>query len=115
MTVILTPLTKLGFPGFVPDTAAAEMQSADLQEAALRMQEQAAAERICQALNRSLTEKQVRCRVTEVILHIQPDGCISINEVKAEGNLLIGTVFLREWLGADVIISEGGSQDAADG
>ena len=90
-------------------------QASDLIEAAAEMQEQAAAERICNALNRELAEKQVNCRVTEVCLHIQQDGCISINEVKAEGNLLTGTVFLREWLGNDVTITEGGTDLASDG
>lgn len=115
MTAILTPLAKLDLSGFVPDDTAAEIQSADLQTAAIQMQEQAVAESVCRALNRALTEKQVNCRVLDVSLHIQPDGCISINEVTAEGNLLTGTVFLREWLGADVMITEGGAQHAADG
>ena len=115
MTAILTPLAKLDLSGFVPDDTAAEIQSADLQAAAIQMQEQAVAESVCRALNRALTEKQVNCRVLDVSLHIQPDGCISINEVTAEGNLLTGTVFLREWLGADVMITEGGAHHAADG
>lgn len=115
MTAILVPLTKLDFSGFRPDLSAAEAQSTDLQAAAAQMQEQAAAENICNALNRALTEKQVPCHVLDVSLHIQPDGCISINEVTVEGNLLTGSVFLREWLGTDIIISEGGAPDAADG
>ncbi len=115
MTAILVPLTKLDFSDFRPDLSAAEAQSTDLQAAAAQMQEQAAAENICNALNRALTEKQVPCHVLDVSLHIQPDGCISINEVTVEGNLLTGSVFLREWLGTDIIISEGGAPDAADG
>lgn len=115
MTAILVPLTKLDFSDFRPDLSAAEAQSTDLQAAAAQMQEQAAAENICNALNRALTEKQVPCHVLDVSLHIQPDGCISINEVTVEGNLLTGSVFLREWLGTDIIISEGGAPDAAAG
>lgn len=115
MTAILVPLTKLDFSHFRPDLSAAEAQFTDLQAAAAQMQEQAAAENICNALNRALSEKQVPCHVLDVSLHIQPDGCISISEVTVEGNLLTGSVFLREWLGTDIIISEGGAPDAADG
>ena len=115
MTVILTPLTKLDLSDFTAHLSDENPQASDLIEAAAEMQEQAAAERICNALNRELAEKQVNCRVTEVCLHIQQDGCISINEVKAEGNLLTGTVFLREWLGNAVTITEGGTDLASDG
>lgn len=115
MTAILVPLTKLDLSDFRTDLSAADAQSADLQTIAEQMQEQAAAENICNALNRALTEKQVPCRVLDVSLHIQPDGGISINEVIAEGNLLTGSVFLHEWLGTDVTISEGGAQNASDG
>lgn len=115
MTAILVPLTKLDLSGFMPDLSAAETQSADLQTAAAQMQEQAASENIRNALNHALNEKDVPCRVLDVTLHIQPDGCISISEVTAEGNLLTGSVFLHEWLGKDVIITEGEMPDASDG
>ncbi len=115
MTAILVPLTKLDFSDFRPELSAAEAQSTDLQAAAAQMQEQAAAENIRNALNRALTEKEVPCKVLDVILHIQQDGSISINEVTVEGNLLTGSVFLREWLGTDIIITEGGAPDATHG
>lgn len=115
MTAILVPLTKLDFSDFRPELSAAEAQSTDLQAAAAQMQEQAAAENISKALNRALTEKEVPCKVLDVILHIQQDGSISINEVTVEGNLLTGSVFLREWLGTDIIITEGGAPDATHG
>lgn len=114
MTAILTPLTKLDASGFRTELSGAEAQSADLQEAAARMQEQAAAERIVSALNLALEEKSVRCRVLDVSLHIQPDGSISINEVTAEGNLLTGTVLLKEWLGAEITVTEGGAAHVPD-
>ena len=87
----------------------------DVQTIADEMREQAAAESIRNALNRALSEHQVNCRVLDVSVHIQSDGCISINEVTAEGNLLTGAVFLQEWLGDDVTVTEGGMPDAPDG
>ena len=113
-TAVLMPLTKLRPEQFLTDSSAVEAASSDLQEAAAKMQEQAAAESICNALNRALTEKQIRCRVLNVSLHIQPDGSISISEVSAEGNLLTGTVILREWLGDDIRITEGGAPLVSD-
>lgn len=114
MTTLLIPLTKLDLGAFRTDLSAAETQSAALQDAALQMQEQAAAERITAALNAALAERQVSCRILDVSLHIQPDGSISITEVTAEGNLLTGTVLLKEWLGTDISVTEGGSDFVSD-
>ena len=114
MTTLLIPLTKLDLGAFRTDLSAAETQSAALQDAALQMQEQAAAERITAALNAALAERQVSCRILDVCLHIQPDGSISITEVTAEGNLLTGTVLLKEWLGTDISVTEGGSDFVSD-
>ena len=115
MTAILVPLAKLDLSQFRIKLEYSGSQAADLQAIADEMQEQAAAESIRNALNRALSEHQVNCRVLEVSVHIQSDGCISINEVTAEGNLLTGAVFLHEWLGDDVTVTEGGMPDAQDG
>ena len=115
MTAILVPLTKLDLSAFRIGMDAAESQTENLQDIAADMQEQAAAESICSALNRALTERNVNCRILSVSLHIQSDGCISISEVTASGNLLTGTVFLHEWLGDDVTITEGGEEHASEG
>ena len=115
MTAILVPLTKLDLTSFRVGLDAAGAQSQDLQDAAADMQEQAAAESIRNALNRALTERNVNCRVQAVSVHITSDGCISISEVSASGNLLTGAVFLHEWLGDDVTITEGGGDDASAG
>ncbi len=111
MTVILTPLTKItgGMVSEIPET---QLTAEDITENAKRMQEQAAAESIRTALNHALTEKESGCTVESVIVHIPETGGIDIIEVKVTGNLLTGTVCLREWLGDSVTITEGGEPDA---
>ena len=104
MTAILRPLTKLDF-------ADAEAGSAEITEIAEQAREQAVAQSICAALNRALAEKNVPCTVSEAEVHIQADGSILINEVKINGNLLTGAVFLHEWLGDDVAVTEGSLPD----
>ena len=111
MTAILRPLTKLDFSAIQTDFADAEAGSAEITEIAEQAREQAVAQSICAALNRALAEKNVPCTVSEADVHIQADGSILINEVKINGNLLTGAVFLHEWLGDDVAVTEGSLPD----
>jgi len=111
MTVILTPLTKLDLSAFTANAAYAAESADDLTEIANAAQQSAVTESIIAALNRALASNGVNCEVIAVDVHIQPDGGICINEVTVRGNLLTGSVYLREWLGADTAITEG--SDAA--
>ena len=112
MTVILTPLTKIGSSSIISDIPESQFTAEEITENARRMQEQAAAEGIRTALNHALTEKESGCTVESVTVHIPETGGIDIIEVKVTGNLLTGTVCLREWLGDSVTITEGGEPDA---
>lgn len=111
MTVILTPLTRLDLSVVTANAAYAEKTAADLTEIAQAAQQSAVTERIIAALNGALSSNGVNCEVIAADVHILPDGGICINEVTVHGNLLTGSVYLREWLGADTAITEGG--DAA--
>ncbi len=108
MTVILTPLTKIRSGDFSTDIAESHCFAEDITENARKMQEQAASESIRTGLNHALAEKESGCTVESVTVHISESGGIDIIEVKVTGNLLTGTVCLREWLGESVTITEGG-------
>lgn len=112
MTVILAPLTKLDLSAITANAAFAEKSAADLIEIAGSAQQEAVTESICAALNRALAANHVNCKVIAADVHIQADGSICINEVKVSGNLLTGSVWLREWLGAETAITEEAMQDA---
>lgn len=111
MTVILTPLTKIGSSSIISEVPESQFTAEEITDNARQMQEQAAAESIRTALNHALTEKESGCTVESVTVHIPETGGIDIIEVKVTGNLLTGTVCLREWLGDSVTITEGGEPD----
>lgn len=112
MTAILKPLTRLDFSAFQAEFAASEHEISDIAEMAQQAREQAVSASIVAALNRALAANEVPCTVYAADVHILTDGSIDICEVTAGGNLLTGAVFLREWLGDDVQITEGGAPDA---
>lgn len=112
MTAILKPLTKLDFSAFQADFAPSDRDASEIAAMAEQAREQAVSESIVAALNRALAANEVPCTVYAADVHIQADGSIVIYEVTAGGNLLTGTVFLREWLGDGVTITEGGAPDA---
>jgi len=108
LSALLRPILGLKSEDFSADTAAAENQTAALTESLRSAQEAAVSESVCIALNRTLAEKNVECTVSACSLHIEDDCSISINEVVITGNVQTGTVYLREWLGTEVTIREGG-------
>ena len=112
MTVILTPLTTIDSSSIISDIPESQFTAEEITENARRMPAQAAAESIRTALNQALTEKESGCTVESVTVHIPETSGIDIIEVKVTGNLLTGTVCLREWLGDSVTITEGGEPDA---
>ena len=57
---------------------------------------------------RELALRDIPCEVTAVDAHISEDGGIVISEVQLNGNLLTGSICLKEWLGPDIRITEGG-------
>ena len=111
MTAMLKPLTALRMPD-IPETETETEQSlSEIAEQADRLRTEAVEESICAGLNRALEEHGVSCRVTGIDLHIQDDGSIIIGEVTVSGNSLTGSVYLREWLGAEIPITAGGETD----
>ena len=96
----------INFTGFQSYPASPAPESAEIEERAVRMQETALSETVLNGLNRALQEKSVPCRVTEVHLHITDGGSILIDRVTVSGNVLTGTVYLREWLGSGTEIKE---------
>lgn len=114
MTAILKPLTKLDFSGVSAEFSDAAETTEEIAALADQARQTAVAESIRNALNRALTENSVPCTVTDVHLHIQADGSIIINEVFITGNALTGSVYLREWLGDETVITEGGDALAGD-
>lgn len=112
MTAMLKPLTKIQFPAVSERQAEAAAYAEEIAEQAALAREQAAAESVRNALNRTLAEQNVPCKVTAVRLHILNDGSIDICEVIISGNLLTGRVCLRELLGSGVTVTEGGEAHA---
>lgn len=108
MTVMLKPLTEIRLQGTRRIRAEPEAGAAELTELAEQAKEQAVCESIRSALNQELCLKEIPCEVTEVSAHIGTDGSIVISEVAVTGNLLSGSACLREWLGPDIEITEGG-------
>lgn len=108
LSVLLRPLLGLKYADLSTDTASVGAQTAALTDSLRSAQEAAVSESICIALNRTLAEKNVECTVSSCSLHIEDDCSISINEVVITGNVQTGTVYLREWLGTEVTIREGG-------
>jgi hypothetical protein len=108
LTAILRPLLRLPQSDFDTGRAKAGAETDEITYNLRQAQESAVAQSICTALNQALQEKKVRCRVVSCAVHIGDDGCISISEVEITGNTQTGTVYLREWLGAETAIREGG-------
>ncbi len=108
LTVLLKPLTGISMSGFDAQLDASQIAAADLTELAKQAQEQAVCESIRTSLNQQLAAKEIPCTVTSVSAYISADGSIDISEIQISGNLLTGSVCLKEWLGQNVRITEGG-------
>ena len=108
LTVLLRPLAEIRLSGFEQKPDASQTAAADLTELAKQAQEQAICESIRNSLNQQLAEKDIPCTVTGVSAYISEDGSIGISEVRISGNLLTGRVCLKEWLGREIRITEGG-------
>lgn len=106
VTAILRPLAGLHLPA--PDAFPEQVQQNAEQyaEQADALRTEAIRETVQDALNRSLSEQEVACTVEWLDLHIDESGSIIINEAVISGSVLTGRVFLREWLGEDVLITE---------
>ncbi|MBR3268996.1 MAG: hypothetical protein IKI58_09810 [Oscillospiraceae bacterium] len=109
LSVLLRPVLHLKDAELSIQDADVNPQTETLTASLKQAQESAVSESICNALNRALSEKNIACTVSECSLHIDPDNSIIINEVVITGNVQTGTVYLREWLGTEVKIREGGS------
>ena len=110
LTAVLKPLTGLDFSPLT-DGLPADTAAEDFTTLAEQAYTEAVAERIVSSLNEALAEHHVNCTVTALDVHIQTDGSIVINEVVIRGNILTGTVYLREWLGDAVTVTK--EDDAA--
>ena len=113
LTVILSQLRLIDLSAISPDSDSAEQTAEDILEKADAYRTEAVAEQIRTGLNRALEEHGAPCSVAEIIVHIPDDGSIRIERAVLSGNVLTGTVYLREWLGGDVVI-EGKEAAAGD-
>ncbi|MBR3448017.1 MAG: hypothetical protein IKH27_09445 [Oscillospiraceae bacterium] len=108
LTVMLKPLAGIRFSGFSASLCESEAEKAELTALAEQAENHAVCESIRSALNRELALRDIPCEVTAVTAHISEDGSIVISEVQLNGNLLTGSICLKEWLGPDIRITEGG-------
>lgn len=108
LTVMLKPLTGIRFGVFGASLRTSEAETAELTALAEQAENKAVCESIRSALNRELILREIPCEVTAVSAHISADGSIVISEIQLSGNLLTGSVCLKEWLGPDIRITEGG-------
>lgn len=105
---ILKPLTNLDFSPIFSDCTAESFSSDEICSMADQARTAAVCESLMQTLNRELTQRNIPCRVTAVDANITESGSIDISEVQTEGNLITGRVYLQEWLGGNIKITEGG-------
>lgn len=108
LTVMLKPLAGIHFGGFGSSLHESQAETAELTDLAEQAKNQAVCESIRSTLNREFNQREIPCEVTAVSAHISEDGGIVISEIQLSGNLLTGSVCLKEWLGPDIRITEGG-------
>ncbi len=109
MLSLLRPL--IGMRLTLPETDE-NMSLAPWTAAAQAAQEQAAEECLRENLQQALTERNVNCEVRQVTVHISENGSIEIDAVEIAGNTLTATVYLREWLGTQPVITVSGEEAA---
>lgn len=99
---ILRPLTHttLTAPEIRPESEISDHLTAAAEEARCN----AIAACVQNGLQQSLDARGVDCQILRVIVHISEDGGIGIDEVTIKGNIYTGTVYLREWLGSEILI-----------
>lgn len=108
LTVLLKPLTELRLPMLHTEHTMPEDTVSELTELAAQARDNAVSERLCSALNQQMQINNVPCEVIAVSAHISEDGRIVISEVAVSGDRLTGSVYLHEWLGTEVTVTEGG-------
>ena len=114
LIALLGPLTKLELLTNIPEPAAAEQYSEEIAALADSARVSAVKESVLHALENAIAEHKVPCTVKEISLHISDNSSIMIDEVQITGNLLTGAVYLHEWLGDSVLITEWKEGDAVD-
>ena len=108
LSAILRPLAGIRLPVHRTESGSAEAAS-ELVALAEQARDQAVSESIRRTLEQQLAANDVPCQVTAVDAHISGDGSITISEVQVSGNLLTGSIYLHEWLGSSVAVTEGGN------
>ncbi len=107
MIGMLSPLRAWDATAFMEalQPADTQTQSEDLQNAADTLLCDSIESQLITTLNQKLAEHNAPCVVEALDVHIQEDGSIVINEAAISGNILTGTVYLHEWLGADLNVT----------
>ncbi len=108
LTVLLKPLTGLHLPLLHTELSVPDDTVSELTGLAAQARDSAVSERLCSALNQQMQSQNVPCKVIAVSAHISEDGSIVISEVTVSGDRLTGSVYLHEWLGCEVTVTEGG-------
>ena len=114
LIALLKPLTNLNLPSVPAADGGARQFSEKITALADEARENAVRESVQNALNRALSEHQVECTVKEVCMHISDTGSIMIDEIKITGNQLTGAVYLHEWLGEEISVTEWKEEDTLD-
>ncbi|MBR6761076.1 MAG: hypothetical protein IKM30_03470 [Oscillospiraceae bacterium] len=107
MIGMLTPLRTWDAAAFRENLQTNNPQSSmeDLQHAADTLLCDSIEQQLIATLNQKLSEHKAPCTVQALDVHIQEDGSIVIYEAAISGNILTGSVYLHEWLGADLNIT----------
>lgn len=111
LTAMLRPL--VGADLSLPESIVPQADiTQDITEAAAEAQAEAVGACIRSRLQQELAAQHVNCEVQSVSVHIQPDGGIVIDEVAVAEYSLTAAVYLREWLGGEVPITDMAQEEA---
>ena len=108
LTVLLKPLAGFRLPLLHAEQNPPESTVSELTGLAEQARDSAVSESLCCTLNQQMQANHVPCEVTAVSAHISEDGSIVISEITVSGDRLTGSVYLHEWLGSEVTVTEGG-------
>lgn len=108
LTVLLKPAADFRMPLLHTEQNPPEQIASELTGLAEQARDCAVSQSILCTLNQQMQANNVPCEVTAVSAHISEDGSIVISEVTVSGDRLTGSVYLHEWLGSDVAVTEGG-------
>lgn len=106
LTALAHNFTKIDLSLICPELQTYDSVTTEITDRASVLQATAMEKTIKESLNQELKEHNVCCTVQKVYLHNNENGGINIDRVTVNGNVLTGSVYLREWLGDKTTIEE---------